>query len=86
MKRVNKTLVWVQTFLNTTLLVAYSALLVFYIKLIKNERERLGFMMRQVIIFFTVMLLMLIVNFVLELVFYYYMISPVYVKSQKRVI
>ena len=43
-------------------------------------------MMRQVIIFFTVMLLMLIVNFVLELVFYYYMISPVNVKSQKRVI
>ena len=38
--------------------------------LICKERERLGNLMHQVVVFFSVMLIMLTLNFALDLVFY----------------
>ena len=61
---------WVQAIVNAITLVAYTVLFVLFAKLISKNREGLGALRRQVIIFFVVMLVLLTINFILDIVFY----------------
>ena len=65
-----KVSMYVQAFLNALLLLAYVVHFIQFVTLIAGERERLGSLLRQVVVFFTVMLVMLTLNIALDLVFY----------------
>jgi len=62
---------WVQAFIALITLMSYMVLFIWFVLLIRKEREKFGDLSNHIIAFFTVMLAVLLTNLILNLVFYF---------------